>query len=358
MHLHRARSFHPQARHHRAAQAGPWWSRSSRAPERKEAMAARQRQVRAILMRLARHGGWLAREELAEGARWQLMEPMEDGKGARPVETVSAALVQMLRQRGLVAPLREDDALRLGISVHGRRWLRLHLPGVSARACGLDAQRPPAAEQPDGRAMTPPRRRRQRRLTRDEDTGHLREVEVNVRENPLLWLARRKDAAGRPLLESHHVAAGERLRQEYEVACMQPNITSSWNPALVAADRGRLKSGPRDPFPFAERVMLARQRVQRALESIGPELADVVTTVCCLGHGLEAAERALNWPRRSARLVLRIALERLAEHYGLKPRQADAPGWLRTLGWHAADGKPRQLMPEEMDDAPVSRADS
>ena len=200
-----------------------------------------------------------------------------------------------------------------------------------------------------GQPSSGKRRERQRLLVRDADSGRLREVEVNLKENPLLWLARRKDASGRPFLEPHHVAAGERLRQDYETACMQPQVTASWNPALVAADRGRLKSGPRDPFPFAERVMMARERVHKALEAIGPELADITTTVCCLGHGLEAAERVLNWPRRSARLVLRIALERLADHYGLKPARqvARTPRWRQALHWHAEDGRPRQLMPDE-----------
>lgn len=207
-----------------------------------------------------------------------------------------------------------------------------------------------AAKKSKGRAARKrnTRQEAQRLLLRDAETGSLREVAVNIRENPLMWLARRKDANGRPYLEPHHVAAGERLRQDYETACMQPNITASWNPALVAADRGRLKSGPRDPFPFTERAMLARERVHKALDNIGPELADVAVSVCCLGNGIEAAERTLNWPRRSARLVLRIALERLADHYGLKPtRAAPAPGWRRALHWHAEDGRPNELVPAD-----------
>jgi len=39
--------------------------------------------------------------------------------------------------------------------------------------------------------------------------------------------------------------------------------------------------------------------------------------VVCAGEGVPVAERALGWPARSGRLVLGIALDRLADHYQL-----------------------------------------
>jgi hypothetical protein len=71
----------------------------------------------------------------------------------------------------------------------------------------------------------------------------------------------------------------------------------------------------------SERSLAARQRVWRALEHAGPGLSSVLLEVCCLASGLEAAERHLNWPRRSAKLVLLIALQRLAQHYGYDESQ-------------------------------------
>jgi hypothetical protein len=39
--------------------------------------------------------------------------------------------------------------------------------------------------------------------------------------------------------------------------------------------------------------------------------------VVCAGEGLPVAERALDWPARSGKLVLRLALERVADFYRL-----------------------------------------
>jgi hypothetical protein len=39
--------------------------------------------------------------------------------------------------------------------------------------------------------------------------------------------------------------------------------------------------------------------------------------VCCFLEGIESAEKALGWPSRSGKLVLGLALDRLARHYGL-----------------------------------------
>ena len=63
--------------------------------------------------------------------------------------------------------------------------------------------------------------------------------------------------------------------------------------------------------------MAARDRVAKALSSLGPGLSDVVLRVCCFLEGLEACERRMGWSARSGKVVLKIALQRLTEHYGL-----------------------------------------
>jgi hypothetical protein len=41
----------------------------------------------------------------------------------------------------------------------------------------------------------------------------------------------------------------------------------------------------------------------------------VVLECCCRLQGLETAEKKLGWSARSGKIVLRIALQRLRQHY-------------------------------------------
>ena len=59
----------------------------------------------------------------------------------------------------------------------------------------------------------------------------------------------------------------------------------------------------------------ARERVSAALAALGPGLGDVVLECCCRMQGLETAEKKLGWSARSGKIVLRIALQRLRQHY-------------------------------------------
>jgi hypothetical protein len=62
--------------------------------------------------------------------------------------------------------------------------------------------------------------------------------------------------------------------------------------------------------------MMARTRLNKALAAAGPALADLLFDVCCHLSPLEQVEDARGWARRSGRVVLKIALDRLAAHYG------------------------------------------
>ena len=66
-----------------------------------------------------------------------------------------------------------------------------------------------------------------------------------------------------------------------------------------------------------ERQIAAKDRFDAAVAAAGPGLADVLWRVVCAGETLAHAERALAWPVRSGKLVLGLALDRVAEFYRL-----------------------------------------
>ena len=143
-----------------------------------------------------------------------------------------------------------------------------------------------------------------------EEDGQRRAVRYNLAESPLAVLARRKDAEGKPFLGCDLVAAGERLREDFELAQMAPRTTQNWERFLTGGARETAPSrGPLDG-PAA-----ARRRVQDALTDLGPGLGDMALRTCCFLEGVEAAEKRMGWSARSGKIVLRIALMRLKVHY-------------------------------------------
>ena len=52
-----------------------------------------------------------------------------------------------------------------------------------------------------------------------------------------------------------------------------------------------------------------------ALREAGRGLEDILWRVVCAGETLPVAEKALAWPARSGKLVLKLALDRVADFY-------------------------------------------
>ena len=134
----------------------------------------------------------------------------------------------------------------------------------------------------------------------------IRTVTVNLAESPLGWLR------SRGLVDARQFEAGERLRADYELAALGPRVTMRWDGAPL--DSGRSGAAPIDP---ATAHIAAKRRFDAALAALGGGLSDVAWRVICAGEGLPVAEKYLGWPARSGRLVLTLALDRLADHYRL-----------------------------------------
>lgn len=129
-----------------------------------------------------------------------------------------------------------------------------------------------------------------------------RRVTVNLAESPLSWLHARGH------LSDAQLTAGECLRRDFERAQIAPGITMRWD----AVRAGSIRERGLNP---TERQMAARERFHGALAMAGSDLADILWRVVCAGEALPVAEKALSWPVRSGKLVLRIALDRVAGFY-------------------------------------------
>jgi hypothetical protein len=177
-----------------------------------------------------------------------------------------------------------------------------------------------------------------RAVSEREIDGARRPVVVNDAESPLGWLKSRKDRNGRPLITDDQYQAGERLRADYWFAHLSARVTSNWS-ACVPSQRSR-RAAPSNPALLRDEVIAAKERVMRALMAVGPEVSGVLVDICCELKGLEEAEKENGWPQRAGKVVLQIALTRLARHYGLIGDGTQRPARRGLRHWGAKDYRP------------------
>jgi len=195
--------------------------------------------------------------------------------------TISApdSLVRELEHRDLAR--RAGDTL--AIAAAGAAWLQRQKGGdnrlLAERALPQDSEARPGARAVPRRSVT-----------------------VNLAESPLGWLK------ARGLVDDRQYEAGERLRGDWTVAKMAPRVTMRW-------DAGAPSTG--DALDPTLAQIGAKRRTEAALDAVGAGLKDVLWRIVCAGEGMETAERALGWPARAGRVVLTLALDRLADFYRL-----------------------------------------
>ncbi|MBW4330197.1 hypothetical protein KY084_04820 [Stakelama sp. CBK3Z-3] len=135
-----------------------------------------------------------------------------------------------------------------------------------------------------------------------------RSMTVNMAESPLGWLK------ARGMISDAQFEAGERLRADYETAAIGPRVTMRWDPA----PSGRARGAAPDPGDATHVQISAKRRFDGALKEAGPGLSDILWRVICAGEGLPTAEKALGWPSRAGKLVLCLALDRIAAFYRIR----------------------------------------
>lgn len=133
----------------------------------------------------------------------------------------------------------------------------------------------------------------------------VRSVTVNLAESPLGWLR------ARGLVSDRQFAAGEILRLDYERAALPQRTTMQWD----AAPQGKAARGAPLHGASTNAQIDAKARFTAAIEQAGSGLSDILWRVVCAGEALPGAEKALGWPARAGRLVLTLALDRVADYY-------------------------------------------
>jgi hypothetical protein len=118
-------------------------------------------------------------------------------------------------------------------------------------------------------------------------------------------------------LNTHELEAGGRLHDDFQRAMRTPHQTMDWTRPVYVDGGGQGETGD---IPVS--VLDAQRRLAKALAYVGPGLADMVVDVCCSEIGLEATEKKFALPRRSAKVMLKLGLMRLAVHYGYQSSSA------------------------------------
>lgn len=243
------------------------------------------------LRRLARPGARLAPRK---GGRSGYGVYANADRRRRPLASVSDAALQSALSHGWLAQAQTDEFV---LTEAGRRYLT----------------------ESDGSGARPALTLARKTLPDPEGGLRLQTVNPTTLDGPLARYARPQN--GRPaLLELVHLSAADSLMRDYERSTLSSRVTQSWS----GLPGGGTRSAPRDRSDAPIQRLNAQDRVMDALAAVGPGLDHWLVEILIRQSAMTDAERRLNWPSRSGAQALKLALDRLAVHYRLKPVGAGA----------------------------------
>ncbi|WP_380052321.1 DUF6456 domain-containing protein [Falsihalocynthiibacter sp. SS001] len=246
-----------------------------------------------VLRRLCETGAVLVVSETMEKAA--VFRSREGGQSTRTA-VVDKNTAEAMALKEWIKCIRSGKVSQYEATISGRRFLKSCMDQQEAQHGFAEAQA----------YFTPapaPWSRAEERTTK----------RYTLAENPLIALSRRRDKDGNPFLSDALVAAGERLREDYELAQLGLQGGRIWEQYLSEMETGE---GPDVPKFRDDMQRAAHDRTRDALRDLGPGLGDAVLRCCCLQEGMETTEKEMDWAARSGKIVLKIGLQRLAYHYG------------------------------------------
>lgn len=225
-----------------------------------------------------------------------VLKPCSDGSGRfavypagdrrrRPLARPDAAQLREALARGLLSESREG----IELGADGRAALLREEGGKSGESADYTAQH---REMVDTQILS--------------RGGQMHCAKTNRREGTLGPWAAQLDPVER--------AAGERLCADHAQSTLHQHTTRNW--CLTASNRAQGWRGGPEAATLA--AIAAKDRVMNALAAVGAGMDQLLMAVCIRGEGIGAVERRFGWAQRSGKTVLKLALQQLARHYGIR----------------------------------------
>lgn len=136
-------------------------------------------------------------------------------------------------------------------------------------------------------------------------------------------------------LAPHQLEAARRVQTVFERSQLRQRTTMHYGPRV--GDGGSSRGND-----IGDMAADARKQLAEIYRSLPADCAGVVMDVCGFEKGLQEIETERGWPRRSAKLVLRIGLETLAQRFGLTACATglESP---RATSWLADGARPSEF---------------
>lgn len=155
--------------------------------------------------------------------------------------------------------------------------------------------------------------------------------ELGATTSPIFKLYNRQKSSPNSYLTVSHLKAGQTIFDIFTNTKLTPNVTTNVE---------RLMAGPQKHYMgtktenVSDKSYNARKKLYNILEYLGDEFAAIIVEVCIFGSGLVVVEKMFDWPARSAKLLLTMALNRLAEYLEIKkeiPAANKYINWAKTV---------------------------
>ncbi len=162
-------------------------------------------------------------------------------------------------------------------------------------------------------------------------------MRLNINEGPLLRLSYSRN--GRPpFLQSHHLLAAKKIETLVARTQMLQRTTMSYDPTRIGQGNKSSGLGP----DLGDNALDARRKLQNCLDRLPLDCAGVVMDVCGFQKGLQLIETERKWPRRSAKLILRVGLEQLCAFFEFAPTIIGEETNLSQF-WMGEDARPKSF---------------